>query len=76
MADHDRPNRNAGKSDDRHFDNAGGITNRPLADEIDNQEAVPERGTTRDESRNVGAEEEGETDPALPSDDATLNTKI
>lgn len=36
-------------------DNAGGITNRPLADEVDNQEALPERGTSRDQTENAGA---------------------
>jgi hypothetical protein len=29
-------------------DNAGGITNRPLDEEIDNQEALPRRRTSRD----------------------------
>ncbi len=33
-------------------DNAGGITNRPLSDEIGNQESLPERGTTKDQTRN------------------------
>lgn len=36
-------------------DNAGGITNRPLSDEIENQESLPERGTNRDETGNPGA---------------------
>ena len=36
-------------------DNAGGITNRPLSDEIDNQESLPERGTTKDETRDPGS---------------------
>lgn len=36
-------------------DNAGGITNRPLSQEIDNQEALPERGTNRDRTRNPDA---------------------
>jgi hypothetical protein len=76
MADQDRRNQNADKSNDRNSDNAGGITNRPLADEIDNQEALPERGTTKDETRTPRKYEEGDTDPAMPSDDATLNTKI
>lgn len=30
-------------------DEAGGITNRPLEEEIDNQEALPERGRTKEE---------------------------
>jgi hypothetical protein len=29
-------------------DAAGGITNRPLSDEVENQEHLPERGTKRD----------------------------
>jgi hypothetical protein len=33
-------------------DTAGGITNRPLSDEIGNQESLPERGTTKDQTRN------------------------
>ncbi|HEY0874080.1 MAG TPA: hypothetical protein VGD94_11460 [Vicinamibacterales bacterium] len=33
-------------------EDAGGITNRPLSDEIGNQEALPERGTNRDRTRN------------------------
>lgn len=35
-------------------DNAGGITNRPLDEEIDNQNALPERGRTQadEHSRN------------------------
>lgn len=36
-------------------DDAGGITNRPLSDEIDNQEALPERGTNRDQTANRDA---------------------
>lgn len=29
-------------------DNAGGITNRPLEEEVDNQESLPPRGTSRE----------------------------
>lgn len=36
-------------------DNAGGITNRPLSDEIENQESLPERGTKADETSDPGA---------------------
>lgn len=36
-------------------DNAGGITNRPLSDEIGNQEGLPERGTSRDATGNPDA---------------------
>jgi hypothetical protein len=38
-------------------DNAGGITNRPLSEEIDNQEGLPARGTTRDPTRDPDATE-------------------
>lgn len=30
---------------------AGGISNRPLGEEIENQEAVPERGTTQEDEQ-------------------------
>jgi hypothetical protein len=33
-------------------DDAGGITNRPLSEEVGNQEALPKRGTNRDRTRN------------------------
>ena len=36
-------------------DNAGGISNRPLSQEVGNQEALPRRGTNRDETRNPDA---------------------
>jgi hypothetical protein len=38
--------------DDDDTDDAGGITNRPLSEEIGNQEALPDRGTNRDRTRN------------------------
>ena len=58
-ADRDEhPERQYDRSD---ADNAGGITNRPLSDEIDNQESLPERGTKKDETRDPGARrQEGE----------------
>ena len=34
-----------GYEDDR--DNAGGITNRPLSEEIDNQNSLPDRGNSQ-----------------------------
>ena len=46
MADSDKSNQNANKSKD----NAGGITNRPLDEEVDNQESLPPRGETREEN--------------------------
>lgn len=44
-------------------EDAGGITNRPLNEEIENQDAVPERGQRKD-------------DPVMPADDSSLKTKI
>ena len=41
--------------DEEDADNAGGITNRPLSEEIGNQETLPGRGTTRDRSDDPGA---------------------
>ena len=41
--------------EDDDTDDAGGITNRPLSQEIDNQEALPERGTNRDRTGNPEA---------------------
>lgn len=32
-------------------DNAAGITNRPLPEEVEDQERLPERGTNRDQTR-------------------------
>jgi hypothetical protein len=36
---------------DENGDNAGGITNRPLDQEIENQAELPNRGKSKDESR-------------------------
>jgi len=36
---------------DENEDNAGGITNRPLDEEIDNQADLPHRGQSKNESR-------------------------
>ena len=36
-------------------DDAGGITNRPLSEEVGSQEALPKRGTNRDRTRNPDA---------------------
>ena len=43
--------------EDEDTDNAGGITNRPLSEEIDNQEGLPARGTNRDPTRDPDATE-------------------
>jgi len=37
------------KDDDR--DNAGGITNRPIGEEIDNQNTLPDRGRSQDDEQ-------------------------
>ena len=34
---------------DENRDNAGGITNRPIDEELDNQNSLPERGRSRKE---------------------------
>lgn len=62
MADQDRPNQNANKSKaegDRYpageREGTGGITNRPMSEEVDNQEELPERGTHKDRTANPGS---------------------
>jgi len=68
MADHDIPNEDPTRTDaasgydDANNDNAGGITNRSYEEERENQEALPTRGTSRDESRNMGVGDEVEAD--------------
>jgi hypothetical protein len=62
--DMDRPNQNANKEpaegsretvrdNERQGDQGGGITNRPLKREQQEQEEVPPRGKTKDEERNA-----------------------
>jgi hypothetical protein len=41
--------------DGEDSDDAGGITNRPLSDEVENQESLPERGTTKDRTGDPGS---------------------
>ena len=49
--------------DDEDDDDAGGITNRPLSQEIGNQEALPARGTNRDRTADPDAtQREGDYD--------------
>ena len=36
---------------DENGDNAGGITNRPLDQEVENQAELPDRGKSKDETR-------------------------
>ena len=43
--------------EDEDTDNAGGIINRPLSEEIDSQEGLPARGTNRDSTRDPEATE-------------------
>jgi hypothetical protein len=40
---------------DEDGDTAGGITNRPLPEEVDNQASLPDRGTGRRGARNPDA---------------------
>ena len=67
MADTNTPNEDpkpevVSTYQDTDGDNAGGITNRPFDEERENQEALPPRGTSREESRNLGVGEEVEAD--------------
>jgi hypothetical protein len=68
MADHDIPKEDPTSTDpssgydDANNDDAGGITNRSYEEERENQEALPPRGTSRDESRNMGVGDEVEAD--------------
>ena len=65
MADNNpNPNASKPKAEDERFgdDEAGGITNRTYEEERENQEAVPPRGTTRDESRSLGVGDEVDMD--------------
>jgi hypothetical protein len=53
---------NSESSTDRGYeeddaDNAGGITNRPLDEEIDNQNALPERGQSQADERSRSNED-------------------
>jgi len=43
--------------DDTDGDNAGGITNRPLEDEVNNQHTLPERGMSQADERTDGNED-------------------
>ena len=40
---------------DENGDNAGGITNRPLDEEVENQNALPERGLSQADERSGSA---------------------
>ena len=53
--------------DEEDGDDAGGITNRPLSEEVDNQETLPKRGTNRDRTRNP--------DSTRPEGDYTENDR-
>ena len=59
---------------ERGTSEAGGITNRPLEEEMANQDALPERGESRIE--HAGNKDVERDDTVMPSDDPSLNTKI
>lgn len=50
------------KEHDADTDDAVGISNRSKEEERKNQEALPPRGTNRDESRNLGVGDEVDAD--------------
>jgi hypothetical protein len=50
MADQDKRDVTE-RYDETTGDEGGGITNRPLEEEIENQESLPERGHTKNENR-------------------------
>jgi hypothetical protein len=52
----EKADRNSYPADDG--DQAGGISNRPLDEEIENQEALPERGTTQEDEQSRGSVDE------------------
>jgi hypothetical protein len=65
--------------DDR--DEGGGITNRPLDEERENQERLPDRGESKPGAHAGGtserAREKGhDRDPVMPKNDETLRTDI
>ena len=60
-----------------------GISNRPLDEEVSNQDAVPPRGDSKpgaraalDTPRRYDQPIEDDGDPVMPGDDSTVNTKI
>ena len=56
-----------------------GISNRPLDEEISEQDALPPRDSkpgAHDTPRRYDQPIEDDDDPVMPSDDTTLNTKI
>ena len=46
-----------GRSYEDDGDDAGGITNRPLGDEIDNQNSLPDRGNSQADERSRNNED-------------------
>ena len=66
---------NQKKQDEGSQENTGGITNRPLDREQEEQDEVPPRGRTKDEDAGRNATG-SDRDPVMPKDDATLKTKI
>jgi hypothetical protein len=57
MADQDKRDVTE-RYDETTGDEGGGITNRPLEEEIENQESLPERGQTKNENRPGAREDE------------------
>jgi len=47
---------------DENGDNAGGITNRPLDEEIDNQQALPQRGQSQPDAGGPAGRERARQD--------------
>ena len=61
-AEHNRDVPNSESSTDRGYsdtdgDNAGGITNRSLDEEVENQNALPERGLSQEDEQMGGNED-------------------
>jgi hypothetical protein len=48
MADNNVPNQAANESKAEGDRDAGGITNRPLGEELENQNSLPDRGKSRE----------------------------
>ena len=61
---------------DQDNDNAGGITNRPLSEEVESQQHLPERGTqTTDDVLNRSTEERYDTPRRYEEDEGKTERK-
>jgi hypothetical protein len=60
--------------DDRETEAGGGVSNRPIEEEIHNQENVPPRGERKDVEREMP--DSGHQNPVKPGDDARTRTEI